>query len=884
MGSAVGADAVADGAAGPGAGGVVARPRLFGRLGAARVAVVSGPAGSGKTVLLRSWIGQAGAAGSVAWVPVGRGQRDPERFWLSVLGALRQTAAGSALVQPLTAAPDLGGWTITERLLADLAPLQDRVWLVVDDVHELSSDALRQLELVIIRAPQGLRFVLATRRDVRLGLHRLRLEGELAEIREPDLRFTVAEAEELFGAAGVQLPDPRPLVERTEGWAAGLRLAALAVAAHPDQVQFAAEFTGSERTVAEYLLAEVLDRQSEPVRRLLLRTSVLDRVSGELADALTGGSGGERILQDLENANAFVVALDPARSWFRYHRLFSDLLQLELRRTAPDEVIGLHRAASQWLAEHGHPVEAIRHAQGARDWGLATRLLADHSTGLTLDGHGRSVHELLTAFPAGAADADAELSAQLAADEVLRGSLEAAQRYLAGAIRGSASVPAERRERFQLQLALLRMAVAEERGDLRAAVNEARPLLAAEAVGDDLRVMALTRLGVAELWALRADDAGRHLEQAATLARRIGRPWLEARATSHWAWAAGYRSLALATERSAQAIELAAVNGWADEPVVAVAYLTLCVMRTWQGRLEEAETLLGHAGRASLVETEPAAAMLAWGARGFLENARGRYAEALAAYQAIERPARLVVAAFPRTLITRAHMVQTLVRLDQAERAERFLAGLDERQRDFSAIRVAEATLRLAGNDPHAAASVLAPVLDGSAPVTIIGWLPEAFLLEAIARDALGDLRAADAALEHALDLAEPDGVLLPFLMFPAPGLLERHARQRTAHAALLAEIRDLLAGKAAAPSGGPRPPLERLSESEIRVLRYLPTHMSMRQIADELYVSHNTVRTHVRHLYAKLGTHTRADTVAQARALGLLAPGPLRGKVTLPG
>jgi LuxR family transcriptional regulator, maltose regulon positive regulatory protein len=181
----VGAVAVAGGVAGPGAGGMVSRPGLFGRLGGpARVTVVSAPPGSGKTVLLRSWIGEAGLAGRAAWVTVGRDERDPQRFWLSVLGALRRTSAGAGLVRPLTAAPDLDGWAVVERLLKDLAALEERVWLVVDDVHELGSDlALRQLELLLMRAPDELRFVLATRHDVRLGLHRLRLEGELAEVR-----------------------------------------------------------------------------------------------------------------------------------------------------------------------------------------------------------------------------------------------------------------------------------------------------------------------------------------------------------------------------------------------------------------------------------------------------------------------------------------------------------------------------------------------------------------------------------------------------------------------------------------------------------------------------------------------------------------------------
>src|SRR5215472_618475 len=547
MGSAVGAGAVAGGAAGRGAGGVVSRPRLAGRLGAAQVNLVSAPAGSGKTVLLRSWIGQPGVGGSVAWVPAGRGERDPQRFWLSVLAALRATVAGSALVRELTAAPDLDGWVITERLLADLAPLDDRVWLVVDDVHELGPDALRQLELLMMRAPPGLRFVLATRHDLRLGLHRLRLEGGLAEIREPDLRFTVAEASELFEAAGVDLPEVAPLVARTEGWAAGLRLAPLSLAGHPDPGRLAAEFSGTERTVAEYLLAEVLDRQAEPVRRLLLRTSILERVNGELAGLLTGGSGGERVLADLEEANAFVVALDPGRSWFRYHPLFADLLQLQLRRTAPGEVAGLHRAAAGWFAGHGHPVEAVRHAQAAQDWGLAARVLADHWPGLYLDGQAAVIHELVAGFPAEARVADAELATVAAGDQLARGSLEAAERYLGLAER--APVPDGRQGQARLLLGMVRLLLARQRGDRPAVAERAQRLQAlAEApeaqpgLGEELRALALIHLGSAEFWAARLAEGERYLEQGVALARRIGRPYLEFTGLAYTAANEAFRS------------------------------------------------------------------------------------------------------------------------------------------------------------------------------------------------------------------------------------------------------------------------------------------------------------------------------------------------------
>jgi len=853
--------------------------------------VVSAPPGSGKTVLLRSWISQAGAAGSAAWVTVRRGERDPQQFWLSVLGSLRQTASGLVLVQPLTAAPDLDGWAIAERLLTDLAPLQDRIYLVIDDMQELGlAVAQRQLELLVMRAPEELRFVLATRHDVRLGLHRLRLEGELAEIREPDLRFTVAEAEELFDAAAVKLPDPALLVERTEGWAAGLRLAALSLAGHPDPGRFAEEFSGTERTVAEYLLAEVLDRQPEPVRRLLLRTSVLERVNGELADLLTGDSGGERVLQDLEAANAFVVSLDARRSWFRYHHLFADLLQLELRRTAPGEVTALHRAAAGWFAGDGSPVDAVRHAQAARDWGLAARLLADHWYGLQLDGQAATTHQLLAGFPAGTRTADAELAALAAAEELAHGSLEAAERYLSLAERGMASVPDARRAQAQLLLGITRLVLARQRWNLQAVAEEARRLQAmAEApdaaqprLGEELRALALISLGTTEFWAA-GGDPERHLEMGVALARRIGRPFLEFTGLAYQAAAGMYQSFTQAAERGRRAIELAERNGWTDEPAAGLAYVILGAILAWQVRPGEAGPWVQRAERVLRAETEPAAVLGMHRARGVLELARGRDADALAAFQAAERLGGRLTAPHMLLTPTRALLLHTLVRLGEVERAEQTLAGLDGGDRDHGEMRIAAAVLRLAQDDPRAAMATVAPVLDGSAPVVWPAWLVEAFLLEAIARDALGDPGSAGRALERALDLAERDGALLWFLLHPVPGLLQRHARHRTAHPALIAGILSLLAGNRPAPPAGPPPPVEPLSDSEIRVLRYLPTHLSAPQIASELYVSHNTVRTHMRHLYAKLGTHRRFEAVERARALGLLAPSPLRGQVTLP-
>jgi LuxR family maltose regulon positive regulatory protein len=815
-------------------------------------------------------------------VPVGRGEGDPQRLWLSVLPALRQTATGSALVRPLTAAPNLDGWAIVERLLADLAPLTERLWLVIDDVHELDPEALRQLELLLMRAPPQLRFVLAARHDLRLGLHRLRLEGELAEIRGPDLRFSLDEAEKLFDAAGVALPGLAALVERTEGWAAGLRLAALSLAGHPDPTRFAEQFSGTERTVAEYLLAEVLDRQPELVRRLLLRTSILESVNGELANVLTGASGGERILQDLEAANAFVVAVGEGRSWFRYHHLFADLLRLELRRTAPDEVTDLHRQAAVWLVAHGGPVQAIRQAQAARDWDLAVRMLADHWPAFHLDGQAAMVHQLLTAFPAEIRAANAELAVLSALDELTQGSLEAAERFLALAERAMAAVPDARHAQAHLLLGITRLLRERQRGNLPAVAEEARrlqdladvPNATGPGLGEDLRALALINLGTAEWWAARFEEVRRHLDQGVALARQTGRPYLEFTGLTYQAASEVRRSFARAVELGRQAVELAQQHGWTEEPAASFASNVVGAVLAWQGRPEEAEPWVQRAERALRADAEPAVGLAIRMTRGLLEMVRGRNADALVAFQAGDRLAGRLAQPSLTVLPNRSLLVLTLVRLGETELAEQTLAELSGQDRDSGAMRVGLAGLRLAQHNPQDAIVALAPVVDGSAPPGPgLPWVVQALLLDAIARDALGD-EGAGRALEHVLDLAEPDGILSWFVLHPAPDLLKRHARQRTAHASLIADILSLVGGRQLTPiPARPQPALEALSDSEIRVLRYLPTNLSAPDIANELYVSLNTVKTHMRHLYAKLGTHTRADTVAHARALGLLAP-----------
>ena len=369
-----------------------------------RVTVISAPPGSGKTSLLRAWADRSTNLRRVAFVSVDRDQQDAQRFWCAVLDAIRSPARSIDPETQPAATAALDGDQVVDRVLSEVAEQVEPVVLIIDDLHELrSADALTQLEHLLAILPSSARVVLSSRRDPPIRLHQLRLADEIAEIRAGDLRFTERETRELLAASGISLSDAgvAALYQRTEGWAAGLRLAVISLSGHPDPERFVAEFSGTDRAIGEYLMAEMLERQPSEVQSMLLRTSLVDRMNGELADLLAGRSGSERMLLELEDANAFVVSLDAQRTWFRYHQLLADFLRLELRRTLADEVPDLHRRAARWFVDHGDVVEAVRHTLAAGDWPDAARLLADHLFSLTLDGQEGAIAALLRSFPAG---------------------------------------------------------------------------------------------------------------------------------------------------------------------------------------------------------------------------------------------------------------------------------------------------------------------------------------------------------------------------------------------------------------------------------------------------------------------------------------------------
>jgi LuxR family transcriptional regulator, maltose regulon positive regulatory protein len=858
------------------------------------VTIISAPAGSGKTSLLRAWADGPGQPRRLAVLRVQRDQRDAQQFWLALLDAVRQATGADSGAEPSAATPDFNAPAMAGRVLSELAEARDGVTLVVDDLHELNSpEALAQLTRLLTNVPPHAHAILTTRHDVRLGLHQLRLAGELAELRAVDLRFSERETRELLDASGITLSAAGAalLYHRTEGWAAGLRLAAISLAGHPDPERFVTEFSGSDRTVAEYLLAEMLDRQPDDVQDLLLRTSLLDRVNGELADLLTGRPGSERILLDLEDANAFVESLDSERAWFRYHHLLADFLRLELRRTLPAEVAVLHRRAAEWFIRQGHVVDAIRHTQAAGDWADAARLLADHSFSLTLDGQAQTMQALVRAIPPGADHP--ELALVRAMGDLAQGRLDEAAAHLAVAETYAETRPPGRQRRLQVAIASLRLSLARRRGDLAGVIEQAR-FLAAPVTGpsdedialdSDLRAVALMNLGTVEAWSLGLPDAERHLREGAVLAREIGRPYLEVGCLAqlgfayifHGADLPKINAFATTQRRCREAIALAERYGWGAEPIIAPALMTLAGTMVWLGEFDDGERWLQRTERALQTDTGPDIRLLLHQTAGMLHAGRGRHREALEEFGAAEDLASQLAGSQALASQMTGWLLATQARLGLPGEARACLTALDDERASSGEIRNARAVICLAEGDPAGALAALRDVLDGTAPVLGYTTVVEAHLLAGIAHRQLGDQRAANQAAERALALAESDR-LMPFAMTGSAELLEALPRHQTAHAALLADILDVLHGASpAVREQSSLPPAEELSPGELRVLRYLPTNLSRPEIAGELSVSPNTVSAHIRSIYAKLQVRDRSSAVRRARELRLLAAGRTR-------
>jgi LuxR family transcriptional regulator, maltose regulon positive regulatory protein len=835
--------------------------------------VVSGPPGAGKTMALASWAAAGSRSGPVAWVTLDRFDNRPEVFWSHVIEALRR--AGVALPAELPAAATRQPSLFLHHFASAMAA-QDPVvvTLILDDFHLLTkSRSLDGLDYVLRNASGGLHLMVASRMDPMLPLHRYRLTGELTEIRAGDLAFSVTEAGLLMAQHGITLSEQalETLTRRGEGWAAGLRLAAISMDGHPDPGQFVKELEAEDGAIAGYLIDEVLNRQPAGVRDLLLRTSILDRVNVELAGELAGEGETGEIIPALAQANAFVQPI--GHGWYRYHSLFADVLRLKLRHESPHAVVPLRRRAARWLWRNGTLLEAIGQAAAAGDWPLAARIAVEElAVGTLLDPRaGEPLADAFRPMPAGPAPEEPPGQIVAAAMALREARDELAAARLAGAERLLERLPDEAELPSRMAAALIRMALARRAGDLGAATEAA--FRAERVLGQmppdllgrhpDVRMQALSARGAVELWSGHLDDAASTLEQGTAVmcgsCDCYGPRALVEAIQGRFAHASKLATAAAASSGAGRAWP----PGAAAEVALAWAHLERNQLGEAAGRLTRAEDAL---------RTQPDRLIggVAWLVAARLSLARGR------AEMAVEMTGR-AGAGWPlpswlerRLALTAAHACAAAgnvpAALDAARRAgpPSSLTGA-----------VALARARLAAADPQAAAQVLA----GGA-LTVTDQAPdllrlEAWLLEAELCYGGGAPDRGRQALEHALKLAEKERVLLPFAIQRAwiepvlrhdPGLAETF---RCLFQAPAASGRTLARPDAVGPAASVI--VEQLSGRELEVLRHVSRMLSTAEIAEEMYLSVNTVKSHLKSIFRKLGVSHRREAVRRARQLALL-------------
>jgi LuxR family transcriptional regulator, maltose regulon positive regulatory protein len=871
---------------------LIRRPRLTERLARGvegPTTLVSGPAGSGKSVLIASWLASGSPPGPVAWAMLDPAHDAPAPFWRLVLAALRQAGIasdGGAL--PALDPPDQAGdRAFAPALVNALAELPGPCVLVLDDCHVLhDATVLDQLAFLLLHAPRQLRVVLSARADPAVSLHVLRVRGGLVEIRARHLAFTDDETGALLSAHGVDLPGRLvgALRERTEGWAAGLRLAALSLQDRDDPARFVDEFAGDDRVVGDYLVAEVLDRLPPRRRAFLLRTAVADRLCGDLADALTGDDDGAAVLAELERTNAFVVALDAHGGWYRRHALFGELLRARLPRELRDEVPELHRRAARWHAEHGMPWDALRHSIAARDWEHAAGLMVRHWFELVVHGRGSAMGSLVRSVPEERIAGDPELAAAVACAHLEAGDLEAAGRHLAVARAVEDRLPEPRRARYRQTTLLARTYMARVRGRSEEAVALADELLSTAAPTDGtwcdsaLRAVALVNRGAAAVWGADEAPAAADLEHSVAIARGGGFDHVAAKALGHLALLRALRGGPdLAAAPAQQALQLGASRGPATARALAPLHVALAVSALDAVQLEQAEEHVARAHDAARGLHERHLDIALAHVDGRIRAARGR------AEEAVERLARAEAALGPCSGPAEAVLLGALRArmLDEAgghESAREALGAVRAGAPAVAELDAVAGRLRLAGGDDAGALAALAPVSAGGRRGMLGVTRVEVPLLEALAHQGLGERGAAATSLERALEQAESLGHRSVFLDAGrrARGLLAEHVHAGTAHRALVSDLLDAFDDRRPQ-EAAVTPLLEPLSQREVAVLRFLPTMLSNSEIAAELFVSTNTVKTHLRSIYRKLDVGRRREAVARARALRLLSAGGRR-------
>ena len=894
--------------------GLVSRPRLIERLEAglhARLTLLSAPAGFGKTTLLSEWI--ASSERPVAWVSLEEGDNDPARFLAYFVAALQTIEAniGEGMLGALQSPQPPPMEAVLTALVNEIAEIVDDpstgsgrgFALVLDDYHLIELQPIHNaLTFLLDHLPPQMHLAIASRADPPLPLAHLRGQGELTELRAADLRFTPDEAATFLNQVmglGLSAEEVTALETRTEGWIVGLQLAALSMQGREDTASFIHAFTGSQHFVLDYLVEEVLQRQPEPVRSFLLQTCILDRLSGPLCDAVTGQEDGKEMLDALERGNLFVVPMDEKRQWYRYHHLFADVLHVHSMEEQPDQVPIRHRRASAWYEHSGFPADAIRHALAAEDFERAASLVELAGLESLMSRQEATLLVWLKALPDELVRSRPVLSVDYAWASLLTGQLDAVELRLRDAERWleptadtserpeapSVEMVVVNEDQFRFlpgSIASARAFHAQALGDVPGTVKYARRALdllpetryfghgiaaallgVAYWTGGDLVAahrtfadgMASLKMAGNILFAIsgtnvladirmaqgRLHEAVRTYEQSLQLAAEQGGPVLRGTADLYVGMSELDRErddLEAATQRLLTSKELgehAALPETQHRWYVAMARISEA-----QGDLEGALDLLHQAERlyirSAVPDVRPVAAL-----KARMWVAQGRLAEALAWV----REQGLSVEDDLSYLREFEHI--TLARLLIAQHSS---------EREERPIHEAMELLK----------RLLKAAEEGERTASVI----EILVQQALAHQSQGDTSLALAPLERALTLAEPEGYVRIFVDEGPP--MAALLREATKHGIAPNYVSQLLTafGKSEGRRPVTQPLIEPLSERELEVLRLLGTELNGPEIARELMVSLNTMRTHTKNIYSKLGVHNRQAAVRRAEELDL--------------